>query len=249
MYSESHCHVDSKSIEAIKRAEEKGVRLILTAGIDLESSIEAIKTSEMFSTVKACVGIHPWNADRYSVEALKKIGDLAKSRGVVAISEIGLDYVGRRNSEGKYVNEYIDRNIQLKLFQDQLKLAKNLGLPAIVHDRTPDEEVLDIIEEIDLSNIGVAIHGFSKDSHYARRCIDMGVYLSIGHRTLLDPDNRTFRDTVSKIPLECLLTETDSGEPEGVIGVIDKIAELKSLDREYVGRTVTDNLKKLIKSK
>ncbi|MBS7631199.1 TatD family hydrolase [Candidatus Bathyarchaeota archaeon] len=247
MFSESHCHIDTKSIDAVKRAEEKGVKLILTAGIDIKSSVEAVRTAEMFPTVKACVGIHPWNADQYSEEAVRKIGELAKASKVVAISEIGLDYVGRRDSEGKFVNEYIDKSIQLELFREQLKLAKKLKLPALVHDRTPDEEVLDVIEEVDLSKVGVAIHGFSKDIYYAQRCINMGIYLSIGQRALFDPNNKSFREIVAKISIEYILTETDSGEPEGVIKVVEKISELKNLDLEYVGETATNNLKKLLK--
>jgi len=247
MFSESHCHIDANSVEAIRRAEEKGVKLILAAGIDVESSVEAVRTAKKFPTVKACVGIHPWNADLYSEETVRRIGDLAKSSEVVAISEIGLDYVGRRDSEGKFVNEYIDKDIQRKLFQEQLRLAKKLKLPTLVHDRTPDDEVLDIIEVIESSKVGVAIHGFSKDMNYARRCIDSGIFLSIGQRTLFDPNNKAFREIVAKIPLESILSETDSGEPEGVIKVVEKVAELKNLDREYVGEVTTNNLRRLLK--
>jgi Tat protein secretion system quality control protein TatD with DNase activity len=93
----------------------------------------------------------------------------------------------------------------------------------------------------------VAIHGFSKDMNYARRCIDSGIFLSIGQRTLFDPNNKAFREIVAKIPLESILSETDSGEPEGVIKVVEKVAELKNLDREYVGEVTTNNLRRLLK--
>lgn len=107
MFSESHCHLESLSSEsleqALKKAEGLGVELILTAGIELPTSELATKIAGKYSVVKACVGIHPWNADLYNDEALHRLRVLAASREVVAISEIGLDYVGRRNRDGKQV--------------------------------------------------------------------------------------------------------------------------------------------------
>lgn len=249
MFSESHCHVDLKAGDAIKRAEEMGVELILTAGIDMVSSEEAIQTSKKFDVVRACVGIHPWNADTYSSEALTKLRELAESKEVVAISEIGLDFVGRRNREGKFVNEHIDEKVQQQAFKEQLKLAMELGLPVLVHDRVPDQEVLDIIDNVGNMAFGVAIHGFSKDEAYAERCLDAGMLLSIGQRTIFAPENDEFRNVLKWIPIEYMLTETDSGSPEGVISVAEKLAELKGCSKEKVGKATTDNLKKLLSRK
>lgn len=246
MYSESHCHLRGLSDEAVEGAERAGVELVLTAGIDLASSERAVQTARKYRIVKACVGIHPWNADQYSDDARQRIKELAGDAEVVAISEIGLDYVGRRNSEGRYVNECIDPQIQRTAYREQLRVAKELGLPVLVHDRTPDREVLDILEEEGSAEIGAAIHGFSKDLAYAARCVDMGVYLSIGLRAISAPENESLRAAVRQTPLEWLLTETDSGTPERVLIVAEKIAELKGLTRNAVGQAATRNLKKLI---
>lgn len=245
MFSESHCHLRDLSDDAIERAEKAGVELVLTAGIDLASSERAVLTARKYRIVKACVGIHPWNADQYSEEALHRSKELAADEEVIAISEIGLDYVGRRNSEGRYVNEYVDKRIQRTAFREQLRMARELGLPVLVHDRTPDQEVLDILEDDGNAEVGAAIHGFSKDPVYAERCVDMGVYLSIGSRAISAPENEALRAAVRETPLEWLLTETDSGSPEGVLTVAEKIAELKGLTRDVVGQAATRNLKKL----
>jgi len=247
MFSDCHCHLRDIADEDIRRAEENGFKILLTAGIDLKSSEQAIKTATKYNIVKACVGIHPWNADQYSEDARRRIKKLGADSEVVAISEVGLDYVGRRNSKGEYVTEYIDPEIQRTAFREQLKIAKELGLPVLVHDRTPDHEVLDILEEEGIAEVGAAIHGFSNDPDYAERCTGMGIYLSIGLRPISAHENEPLRQAIRQTSLEWLLTETDSGNPEGVLTVAEKIAELKGLDRDIVGKTTTQNLKRLIK--
>jgi TatD DNase family protein len=246
MYSESHCHLRSIGEEAVSKAEKAGVELVLTAGIDVPSSKEVVKTAGKFRIVKGCVGIHPWRADAYSDVVLNLLGELARDPEVVAISEIGLDYMGRRTSEWEFTEEYVDPEIQKTAMRGQIGLAKELGLPVLVHDRTPSEEVLDILDEEGIIEVGAAIHGFSKGPEYARRCVEMGVYLSIGKRSI-EGGNKDLMEAIRQTPLEWLLTETDSGDPTGVIVVAEKIAELKSITTEQAGKAATDNLKRLIR--
>ena len=246
MYSESHCHLRSIGEEAVSKAEKAGVKLVLTAGIDVLSSEEAVKTAGKFRIVKGCVGIHPWRADTYSDVALNLLGELAKDPEVVAISEIGLDYVGRRTPEWEFTEEYVDPEVQKTAMRGQIGLAKELGLPVLVHDRTPGEEVLDILDEESIIEVGAAIHGFSKGPEFARRCVEMGVYLSIGKRSI-EAGNEDLMEAIRQTPLEWLLTETDSGDPTGVIVVAEKIAELKGITTEQAGKAATDNLKRLIR--
>ena len=99
--------------------------------------------------------------------------------------------------------------------------------------------------ETGILEFGAAIHGFSKDPEYARRCVDMGVYLSIGKRTI-EQGEYQFLEAVRQTPLEWLLTETDTGEPAGVVVVAERIAELKGVSLEEVGRVTTRNLRRLV---
>jgi len=246
MYSESHCHLRSIGEEAVSKAEKAGVELVLTAGIDVPSSEEAVKTAGKFRIVKGCVGIHPWRADTYSDVALNLLGELARDPEVVAISEIGLDYMGRRTPEWEFTEEYVDPEVQKNAMRGQIGLAKELRLPVLVHDRTPGEEVLDILDEESIIEVGAAIHGFSKGPEFARRCVEMGVYLSIGKRSI-EAGNEDLMEAIRQTPLEWLLTETDSGDPTGVIVVAEKIAELKGITTEQAGKTATNNLKRLIR--
>jgi TatD DNase family protein len=250
MYSESHGHLrnlrDEVIEQALTRATEKGVDIVLTAGIDLDSSAQAIKLARRFKIIKACIGIHPWNADQYSESALTQLKALAQEPEVVAISEIGLDYVGRMNRDWIFVPEYVDKGLQRKAFIAQLRLAKELALPVLVHDRTPDYEVLATLEQEANVKTGIAIHSFTKDRVYAQRCIRHGIYLSIGVRDVLAPENTALREAIQLTPLNWLLTETDSPNPVDSISVAEKIAELKGLTPEEVGEATTQNLRRLI---
>ena len=251
MFSETHCHLtrltQDARIRTIAQAEKLGVELVLDAGVDPESSRLAIENAREQPIIRACVGLHPWHADRYNDEVLKRLDELARHPEVVAVSEIGLDYVGRRDRDGKFVNEFTDKGVQQSAFRNQLRIAAKSGLPVIVHDSTPGQEVLDILQEEDSPATGVAIHGFSKDSTYAKRCEEMGIYLSIGLRMITSKDNEAFKETLKQIPLSTLLTETDSRDPEGVLTVAKQIAELKGLSTEHVALTTTQNLRKLIR--
>ena len=246
MFSESHCHIREVNEEAIERAEKAGVELVLTAGIDLASSEQALEVAGRFGVVKGCVGIHPWYADEYSPENLEKLQELAGRDEVVAMSEIGLDLAGRMTRERVRSSEVIDPDIQRAAFRDQIGLAKEMGLPVLVHDRAHGEEVLDILEETGIVEVGAAVHGFSKGPEYARRAVGMGVYLSIG-RSLLRGENEELAEAIRRTPMEWILTETDSGDPTGVLSVAEKLAELKGMTMDEVGLAATSNLKKLLR--
>ena len=153
----------------IRVAESKGFKLLLTSGIDLPSSEEAITTSQRHAIVKSCVGVHPWYADEYDGKVGEKFRVLAKDPECVAISEIGLDFIGRMTHEWVREDRFIEPKIQYEVFNAQLVLARELELPAIIHDRAPGQELLDILIDSGNLNSGLAIHGFSKDTDYARR--------------------------------------------------------------------------------
>lgn len=244
MFSESHCHLRNVTPELVRKAEEDGFALLLTAGIDLKSSIEAVDTAKKYSIIKSCVGVHPWYADEYGPQVEAKFRALVQSSNVVAVSEIGLDFVGRMTKEWVREEKCIDKKIQLRALKSQLALAYDLRLPVIVHDRAPEHEILDILLSSDNLETGIAIHGFSKDADYANRCADLGVYLSIGLRTIQGADE-SYRKTVLSIPMESMLTETDSGTPQGVHTVCDIIAQIKGNTRNEVGEATTKNLMRL----
>lgn len=233
------------SLGDIREAEKMGVKLLLTSGIDLSSSEQTIITAGRHEIVKSCVGIHPWYADEYNDSVGARFMELAKDPECVAISEIGLDFIGRMTHEWVREDRVIDPKIQQHALDAQLCNARDLKMPAIVHDRAPGQEMLEIL--IDSGNIdtGLAIHGFSKDVDYARKCVDHGIMLSVGLRTIQAGDP-IYLKAVAETPIEYLLTETDSSKPEGVITCCELIGEIKDLPKEDVGAACTRNLQRLI---
>lgn len=136
---------------------------------------------------------------------------------------------------------YIDKRSQQAALREQLILANDSSLPVLVHDRTPEQEVLDILEEEGNMKIGVAIYGFAKDLTYAKRRINNGICLSTELRGI-SQENSTFEETIKQISLTYLLTETDSDNPERVVVVVKKIAELKNLSMHEVGKNLESYL-------
>jgi TatD DNase family protein len=246
MYSESHCHLNGITKEKIREAEKADFTLLLTSGIDLQSSIEAANIAKKYDIVKGCIGVHPWYSDEYNENVEKKFRNLAKRNEVIAVSEIGLDFFGRMTKEWIREEKYIDRDIQIETLSKQLKLARELDFPVIVHDRSEGMELLDILIKSNNIDSGIAIHGFSKDKAYAEKAVKNNIYLSIGLRSLQNNDLSLLK-TIENIPLDYLLTETDSGDPMGILAVCDKIAEIKATSREIVGALTTRNLMKLCK--
>ena len=96
------------------------------------------------------------------------------------------------------------------------------------------------------SEVGGVIHGFNGDLAFAKECISLGFYISIGRRAIILPDNFTLQDVVKGVPIEKLLIETDSAEPANVKDVAEKVAELKGIGLEEVGRTTTSTLRALL---
>jgi TatD DNase family protein len=244
MFSESHCHLGEISDEAIRKAESDGFTLLMTSGIDLNSSMKSVETAKKYKIVKACIGVHPWYADDYNDKIEEKFMKLAKLGEVVAISEIGLDFKGRMTKEWVREDRYIEKSIQYNAFKSQLKLARSLDMPAIIHDRADGQEILNIIEEYGDLESGIAIHGFSKGPEYAERCVNLGIMLSVGIRTV-ETGEPEFIEAIKRTPLDYLLTETDSSNPEGVLRLCDLIGEIKGLTRQQVGTAATRNLMRL----
>ena len=276
MFSDTHCHFRHNPYDMVKpiinEMEKAGVELALISGVDVWSSEQEILTAKRFSILKACIGVHPWNADLCTDEALRRFKELAADETVVAMSEIGLDYRGRRERETATMGAPpLDQQVQRHAFRVQLRAAKDLNLPVIIHDNTPDQEVLDILKEEGNAKVGAVIHGFDKDLAYAKRCVDMGISMSIGlgilSRDVLasfstrqptrsvsvsqmeerERKRMVLSEVVKQIDMKWLLSETDRSNPERVLFTVEKIAELKCLTRDNAGRKATQNLRKLIK--
>jgi TatD DNase family protein len=246
MLIDSHAHLELSEFDddrdgVIQRAKENGVAYIVTVGIDLEDSRKAVAIAKRYDAVYATVGVHPHDAKSVDETTFDSLKQLSASEKVVAYGEIGLDFFRNRSP----------REIQIQMFGEQLELAGELGLPVIIHDREAHREIMEMLGGWKDRSGGV-IHCFSGDYDMARKCLDMGFYISIPG-TITYRTSETLRDVVRKIPIDRILVETDCpflspepkrgrrNEPANVVYTARRIAEITGLPFEDVARITSEN--------
>ena len=252
MLIDSHAHIYGHEFtqdfnETLERAAAAGVSRIVVVGADIESSRAAVELAANHEQVFAAVGVHPHDAERVTEKCYDVICELAlSSPKVVAIGEIGLDFYRDRSP----------RELQEKVFRRFIRLARKLSLPIIVHDRDAHERVERILVEEKAAEVGGVLHCFSGDLAMAKRCVELGFYLSIPG-TVTYPANEALRDVVRGVKIEHLLIETDCpylspvphrgkrNEPAYVRLTAEKVAQLKGLSLEDVGRITARNAQAL----
>lgn len=232
--------------EDVKRAEDAGLALMITMGLDEASTNTALKLAKRHQSIRFSLAVHPWYSDEFTEETRKMFLRLAKNPEVVAIGETGLDYTGRMSHQWVREEKYVDKAIQRETFRAHVQLARELKLPVIVHDRGDGQEALDILEELGAPKTGAIIHGFAKDEAYAKRCEALGIHLSLGLRTLQNPPPG-FEAAVKHALMRLIVTETDSNKPWEVVKACEIIGKLKGVPTEEVGSKAMENLRRLTK--
>lgn len=229
--------------EIVQEAKALSVVALVSNSMDLKTSIGSLELAERFpSMVYAAVGIHPWTVndltDDQFQETIDFISKKAKSKGLVAIGEIGLDF--------KYMNIW-DR--QLKVFDSMLHLAEKLVLPVIVHSRGTTAQIVDMLPSYSVKK--VLLHWFSNPISALTKAVDHGFYISEGAPVVF---SNGIRDVVKKVPMENLLTETDGpvrffrSPFQGkrttsafIPTIVKAIAEVRKMDPESVAEHVREN--------
>lgn len=260
-----HVHLDQYTPEemgpVLRRADEAGVRWIVTSGMDLQSSASAVEIAAAHEQVLASVGIHPWIAAESSPSDFReKIHSLARKDLTVAIGEVGLDFVDNVFTGVTYHDNQDLRKVQEQAFRKQVELACELTLPLIIHCRGAYSALIPILKEEEAYRVGGVVHNFDADDQTAGQLLDMGFYLSFGG-TITYPDATALQETVRHIPLDGVLIETDSpymplylqsadkNEPANVARVTRTLAELRGIDiKELINITYT-NFRRLLNIK
>jgi TatD DNase family protein len=254
MFIDSHAHIYGREYaadrqEMLQRADAAGVSEIIVVGADLESSRAACELASHYPNLYAAVGVHPHDASDVSETIYGEIRQLAQGNPkVVAIGEIGLDFYRDRSP----------RPLQEEVFRRFIRLARELELPVIIHDRDAHDRIMTILREEEAPEIGGVLHCFSGDLQMARECVSMGFFVSIPG-TITYANNESLREVVCGIRTEHLLIETDCpylapvphrgkrNEPAHVRITAEKVAELKDLSLEDVGRITSLNTRRLFR--
>ena len=237
-----HAHIyyndySERMDDVIKASTDIGVEKIISVGVDLSTSEECIKLAEKYSSVYATCGYHPHEAKNTPNRYLYELEQFYAHPKVVAVGEIGLDY---------HYNFSSPRD-QKKVYIEQLEMATALELPAVVHCRDSDEDILNGIQQSGHSS-GV-IHCFASNLDFANSILETGFHISF---TGLITFVKELEKVVREIPLKKMMVETDSpylspiphrgkqNEPARVIYIAEKIAALKNISLEEVAETTTE---------
>ncbi len=242
MYIDTHAHLyydDLKNQlgDVVKRAEAAGVTQIICVGTDLPSSKTSISIAEKYNAVFATVGVHPHDAKDTPDDYLRQLRDLASHSKVVAMGEMGLDYF----------RDFSPRNVQKEVFLSQLALARELDLPAVIHNRDADEDILKILEEVRYERS--VLHCFSSDTEMAGRAVSLGCFLSFTGNVTFGKNHT--ESVLLTTPLNRIMLETDCpfmtpvpnrgklNEPANILHIAQWIAKVKRIDVSEVAESTT----------
>jgi len=242
---DSHAHLDDRAFDKDRAAIIARCAMdtigIITIGADLASSRAAVRLAERHRTIWATVGVHPHDAKTVTPAVLRELADLTGSDRVVAVGEIGLDYY----------RDLSPRNVQRRVFREQLELAAKLDLPIAVHTRESTDDLLTILRAHSSNHRGV-IHSFLGNTEQAETFLELGFHLGIGGPVTF-PRNEALRRAVTAISLQRILLETDCpyltpvpyrgrrNEPAYVRLVAEEIAALRGVPAAEIERVTTEN--------
>jgi len=245
---DSHAHYDDEKFETDRREVLDGlfsdkVCGIINCGCDFKSSSASVELAKKYENIYAAVGVHPHEAEDVNDEEFAAILKLLDERKVVALGEIGLDF--------HY--DFSPREKQIEMFERQVKIAKELDIPIIVHDREAHEEAYKILRKYKPKGV---VHCFSGSVELAKETIKLGMYIGLGGAV-------TFKNAVKPVevaklvPMERILLETDAPymspvpfrgkrcQSDMIEYTALKIAEIKGISYDTVVKTARNNTKEL----
>ncbi|MBP1759637.1 MAG: hydrolase, TatD family [Firmicutes bacterium] len=237
MIWDTHAHLDDPSYmgefeEVVARMKSSGISRVTNVGYDLPSSERSVKLAQDYNFIYAAIGIHPHNAEGVTEEIWSKLLWLAKQPKVLAWGEIGLDYY----------RDLSPRPVQKEIFIQQIKLANEVGLPIVIHNRDAHQDVMEIVKA-NPPLYGGVFHCYSGSWEMAEILLKLGFYLSFaGPITYKNARNTV--EVAKHAPIDRILVETDSpyltpeprrgkrNEPAYVREIVKKLAEIKGLSIE-----------------
>jgi TatD DNase family protein len=251
---DSHCHIDMPEFDAdreavLTRAREAGIVEMLVVGeVDDKGGLDrALKVADQLG-MPATAGVHPhqaWLARESTYDTMRV---LAREGRIVAIGEIGLDF--------HY--DYSPRDTQREVFRRQIRLAREVGLPVVVHTREADAESAALLESEGAAETGGVIHCFTGGPELARRALALGFYISFSGIATF-PRSETIQQVAREVPEDRLLVETDApflappphrgkrNEPAFVVEVARKLAALRGVELETIGASALRNYARLFR--
>ena len=239
-------HFDSDREQLIASLADNNVKLVMEACTDLGYLEKLIPFIERHPMIYGAAGLHPEELGPYALSDLDAVESALAHEKIKAVGEIGLDY---------YWPENPPREVQREFFDAQLSLAAAHHLPVIIHDREAHGDTVDILRAHKDQVTGV-MHCFSGSYETAKECLDMGFYIGFGGALTFKNARRNV-EVAAKVPLDRLVVETDCpymapvpcrgqrNDPTKTLYVLQKLAELRSMDQETLAPVLFENGKRL----
>ena len=247
MLFDTHVHLNADQFnedkeEVINRAFDSGVKHMVVVGFDRKTIPLALEIAEQYETIYAAVGWHPVDAIDMTEEDLAWIESLSEHPKVIALGEMGLDYHWDKSP----------KNVQKEVFRRQIRLAKKVNMPIIIHNREATEDIIEVLSEENAGEIGGIMHCYNDSAEYVQTFLDMNFYISLGGPVTFK-NAPLPKEVAVQVPLNRLLIETDApflaphpnrgkrNEPAYVKLVAEKIAQLREMRFDELGKITTEN--------
>lgn len=251
MLFDTHAHLHfpdfAEDLDAVlDRARAAGLRGMVTIGTDRESNRATVALANRHADIWASVGIHPHDAAAATEADFEEMERLAREPRVVGLGEMGLDFF----------RDLSPRDVQERVFRRQIAMARRVRKPAIIHCRDAHPETLALLAEERVEEVGGVMHCFSADVEVAKRCLDLGLMISLAGPVTYK-NARALPDVARYVPIDRLVVETDCpyltptphrgkrNEPAYVALTAVHVAELRGADPEALGATLTGNAARL----
>ena len=248
---DTHAHYDDEDFDAdryelLESMKEHGVGTIVNIGASMRSCKTTLALAEKYPFVYGALGVHPSDCGTMTEEDIQWIKANAANEKIVAIGEIGLDYYW----------DNVERDVQKKWFVRQLEIAKETGLPVIIHSRDAAQDTLEIMKVEHKDTTGGVIHCFSYGVEMAREYLNMDYFIGVGG-VLTFKNGKKLKEVVEYAPMDKLVLETDCpylapvpyrGKRNSSLyltHVVEEMAAIKGMSVEDVIRVTAENAKRL----
>ena len=248
---DTHAHYDDEDFNAdryelLESMKEHGVGTIVNIGASMRSCKTTLALAEKYPFVYGALGVHPSDCGTMTEEDIQWIKANAANEKIVAIGEIGLDYYW----------DNVERDVQKKWFVRQLEIAKEIGLPVIIHSRDAAQDTLEIMKSEHKDTTGGVIHCFSYGVEMAREYLNMDYFIGVGG-VLTFKNGKKLKEVVEYAPMDKLVLETDCpylapvpyrGKRNSSLyltHVVEEMAAIKGMSVEDVIRVTAENAKRL----
>ena len=248
---DTHAHYDDEDFdtdryELLESMKEHGVGTIVNIGASMRSCKTTLALAEKYPFVYGALGVHPSDCGEMTEEDIRWIKTNAANEKIVAIGEIGLDYYW----------DNVERDVQKKWFVRQLEIAKETGLPVIIHSRDAAQDTLEIMKAEHKDTTGGVIHCFSYGVEMAREYLNMDYFIGVGG-VLTFKNGKKLKEVVEYAPMDKLVLETDCpylapvpyrGKRNSSLyltHVVEEMAAIKGMSVEDVIRVTAENAKRL----